>query len=105
MDDRANNYTGVSSIELFLNGASQGIYSNSSTSNNLNTWQQVTVNFQATQVLNTIKFQNATAAGDNFAGLDDVFLDIAGVPEPATFGLMTLALGSAAILRRRLIRN
>jgi hypothetical protein len=105
MDNRATSYPSPSTVQLLINGVSQGNFTNSATTNNANNWAQSTFNFTPTQASNTIQFRNATPGTDNFAGLDDVFLDVAGaagVPEPATFGLMSLALGGAALLRRRL---
>ena len=104
MDDRASSYASAGSLRLFLNGADQGSFTNTLSTNNANNWAQFTLNFTATQVSNTIQFVNNNNPADNFAGLDDVFLDEVGggVPEPATFGLMALALGGIELGRRRL---
>lgn len=93
MDNQAANYTGASSIQVFLNGSSRGIFSNNASTANFINWAQSSLTFQATQDINTIEFRNATV-GDNEAGLDDVFLDQApgGVPEPSTSILVALAL-------------
>jgi hypothetical protein len=104
MDDRASNYPLPASVQLLIGGASQGTFTNSNSTNNFNNWQQFSDSFTPLESSVSIEFRNATPAADNLAGLDDVFLDVAApvssVPEPATFGLMALALGAIPVLRR-----
>jgi hypothetical protein len=103
MDDRAFNYLVSSSVNVLVNGVSQGIFTNSNSTSNVTDWSQFSLNFVPTQVSNIIEFRNATASFDNLLGLDDVSLDAvdSAVPEPAAFGLVSLGLGAAAVLRRR----
>jgi hypothetical protein len=107
MDDRATFYTLPSAIQVFVNGASQGTFSNDNNTNNQLNWKQFSFNFAASTASNTILFQNATNLNDSEAGLDDVFIDVASppVPEPSTFGLTVSALGvlGFGVWRRRLI--
>ena len=103
MDNAAVNYPGPSVIELFLNGVSRGTFTNNASTSNAVNWTQATFTFLALQATNVIEFRNATATPDNYAGLDDVFLDFAAaaeVPEPATFALISIALLSVASVRR-----
>ena len=93
-DDRASNYTAPSQVQVFVNGVSQGIFTNSSSTNNQLNWAQFSLSFTPTVTSNTIRFQNATASSDSEAGLDDVSLDVAGsaVPEPSSVILAASAL-------------
>jgi hypothetical protein len=101
MDDRATVYPLPSSVQLLIGGVSQGTFTNSNSTNNFTNWTQFSQSFTPSTSSVSIEFRNATT-GDNLAGLDDVFLDVApgSVPEPATFGLMALAFGAVAALRR-----
>jgi hypothetical protein len=102
-DDSDPIYPNASSVEVFLNGVSQGIFSNGAdTSNDVN-WALQSLNFRASSASTTVMFVSATN-GDNFAGLDDVSLLAAptnGVPEPGTYAMVGLALAGLAALRRR----
>ena len=91
---------------MLLNGVLLDTASNNNNSPNTVNWQQYAVKFTPTIMSNTITFRNATPNGDNMAGLDDVYLDVAqeAVPEPATMVLMggsLLAIGFAKYRRRR----
>lgn len=105
MDNRDSAYSSASAVQLVINGISIDTFTNSASTDNLINWAQFSFNFTPTQDSNAIQFVNATGANDNFAGLDNVSLDVAsaGVPEPATFGIMALALGGIAAFRRRFV--
>jgi hypothetical protein len=98
MDNASPNYPSASSVLLNINGVGQGTFTNNtSTANRLN-WQQFNVNFTAPTNSTVIQFVNGTPATDNEAGLDNVSVDT--VPEPATFGFISIA-GVAALIFRR----
>lgn len=90
-------YTLASSIQLLLNGASQGTFSNNDNTTDLLNWKQFSVSFIATSSSTLVQFVNATA-GDNEAGLDNVVLNASAVPEPTTAPLLGLA--AATLLLR-----
>jgi len=109
MDNAANGYALASVLEVFLNGVTQGTFSNGNSTTNQTNWQQFTLNFTPGVSGNTtIRFVNATGSSDNYIGLDDVFLDATprnGVPEPATAGMLGAGLVVIAAVCRKSVRR
>jgi hypothetical protein len=90
MDNRASFYAQSSSVEVKLNGASQGLFTNNLNTNGQVNWALETLNFTATSTTTTIDFINATT-GDNYAGLDNVAVNaVSSVPEPSTLAFSML---------------
>lgn len=99
MDNTASTYTGNSTVSVWINGSLINSFTNGNNTSHATNWQQFALNFTPTVAVNTIEFRNATVGFDNYAGLDDVVLG--EVPEPATLGLVGLAMVGAGMLRRR----
>jgi hypothetical protein len=69
-------------------------------------WKQFTYSFTASSASTTIGFVNLDPGNDNSNGLDLVSLEVgtaSSVPEPASIGLVGLALAAVAF-RKRLTR-
>lgn len=92
-------YTLASSVEVFVDSVSVGIFTNADNSPADVNWQQFQIGFVAASPSTTIAFVNATPSGDNMAGLDDVVLT--EIPEPTTALLLGLALTGLIPLHRR----
>jgi hypothetical protein len=100
MDDTAPfNYPLASSVQVLLDGNSLGVFTNSNNLTDETQWTRFSAQFTATLASHTIEFRNATPAGDNMAGLDDV--SIAAIPEPPAFALGGIGLIATAGLIRR----
>lgn len=94
-------YTLASAISLDIDGTSVGTFSNAdNTSADVN-WKQFTYGFQATSGTTTITFYNVTPSDDMMAGLDDVVLTSAAIPEPTSLALLTFGVLGTIRLRRR----
>jgi hypothetical protein len=96
-DDSRSNYAGPSSINLLVNGSPVGTYTATASAANQISWQPFSYSFAATSGLTKITFENATPAGNNLAGLDNVTM----VPEPAEWAMMLAGLGLVALVARR----
>ena len=91
---------GPAALTLYINGQDVGVFQNDLNTNVDNiTWQLDSYQFLATGDSTTIAFQNATAIGNNYAGLDGVSLY--AVPEPATFVLLVTGLAGVLLLLPR----
>jgi len=93
----------TSTDALFINGTNVGNYENSNTDATGLNWEQFTYDFMASGSSTTIGFANRDPGGDNSNGLDLVNLEVgtSTVPEPATVGLVGLALVAIAFRRRQ----
>ncbi len=75
-----NTYSGyaipATGLELVTNGTSAGTFTNTASTPNGVNWKQFTASFTASSSLTTLSFLNATPAGGNLAGLDNVSIAI-----------------------------
>jgi len=100
--DDAPGYSHPSSITFYVNGNLVGTYTNSWNTPEQVNWRQFTYDFTAFTNLTTFAFLNSTPLGDNYAGLDNVFLrDLSLVPEPASIALFAVGILVFATARRR----
>ncbi len=92
----------TSTAGLKINGTQVDTFENSTADATGLNWQQFTYNFTATGTSTNIEFDNLDPSTDNSNGLDNVDLEVATstVPEPATFGLVGLALAAVAFRKR-----
>lgn len=85
----------TSTVELFVEGASLGLFTNA---NGAGTgrldWQQYGISFTALDSSTSIRFLNRDGSADNVNGLDNVVLAARGtnVPEPASLALCAASL-------------
>lgn len=92
-------YTTPSTVNLSINNGPLVSYTNANATPNFVNWQQFTTSFIATQPSTLLAFYNGTST-NNFAGLDNVVLTPAGVPETSTVFILTIGLvGGGALLR------
>jgi Protein of unknown function (DUF642)/PEP-CTERM motif len=97
-------YGTTSTVAVMVNGTALATFTNSCTTcTSTLTWQNFTTSFVATGPSTMVEFLNEDPTNDNSNGLDEVVLTGAAgaVPEPASFGLLTLGLSGLGLLRRR----
>jgi len=97
-------YDEAARIDLVINGGAPVTFTNSLDGGVNNTWQTFTTSFTATSTTTTIEFNN-NSGNDAYAGLDNVFLDVAATPEPATIAMMGCGLLALGLLRNRIRRS
>jgi len=73
-DDSYALYSRPSAVEVYIDGASQGIFKNDRNTANDLTWRKFRVSFTAATSATTIQFVNRTRSDDNECGLDSVSL-------------------------------
>ena len=79
-DDTQSDYPLPSSATVYIDGAPvQTFTTDGNTPDNV-TWQKFSLGFTATGRKTTVAFVNATPAGDNYCGLDDVGISPSGAP-------------------------
>ena len=105
-DNLVPNFGLNSSVQLLIDGTTQGAFTSSGRVVNDASWANFTVNFVAPTNSTSIEFLNATLTGDNYTGLDNVTLTgPAVVPvdlsEPGTLGVMAFGVGLMLFLRRK----
>lgn len=93
----------TSTVELFIEGASQGVFVNA---NGAGTgrldWQQYSISFTALDSSTSIRFLNRDGSTDNVNGLDNVVLVARGthVPEPESLALCAASLFALVLAMR-----
>jgi len=101
-DNSAPGYPNPSSIVLFIDGSPIDTFTTATNTANDVSWQHFQYDFTAASALTTIAFLNGTGVGDNYAGLDHVFLSArTSVPEPGTLGLILSGVAASFFVRRR----
>ena len=106
-NDDGPTFSQPTSVELFVNGASQGSFTNSDVTAGTINWRNYTFDLASIGGATTIGFVNRTSTNDNGAFFDNVSLVAAGtsaVPEPATWAMMIAGFGAvgASMRGRRL---
>jgi 3-deoxy-D-manno-octulosonic-acid transferase len=92
-----------STVQLSINGASVGFFTNPLALVNQVNWLQFNHQFTAPTTTTSIEFRNA-AFGNNLAALDYVTMELAAVPEPSTmivFGAFGLVISCVRYSRGR----
>ncbi len=97
--DGNGNYLLPSSLTLSIGGGTPVTYTNSDITAGTINWKYFSTSFVASSSSTSIQFNNATAIGDNYAGLDTVVLS--AVPEPATWAMMIAGFGIVGGAMRR----
>jgi hypothetical protein len=100
-DDSSPDYPLPSALVAFVNGVSQGAFSNNFNFPNRIFWQEMSFSFAAPSSTVVIGFRNATGSTDNYAGLDNVSLEPT-IPEPATFLMLVGGAALMLLIGRRL---
>ena len=96
--DLADGYHNPSSIDFYLDGVYVDTFTNSDTTSEDVDWKRFAYGFDAATNFTTFAFISATPVGDNYAGLDHVFL---AVPEPGSLALLGFGMTAFITLRRR----
>jgi hypothetical protein len=89
---------GPSALEFVLNQDAPITFTDTDAFSNDIAWKQFVFGFTATTATTTFAFLNATGAGNNFAGLDNV--DLEAIPEPGTLALFGIGFGILLLLLR-----
>lgn len=106
IDSSGVNYGISSTVEVLLDGASLGSFTNSGgdATTKIQNWKQFTLSFTASSTSSVIQFLNSDGVGDSTNGLDNVALLAQGsapVPEPATMLLFGAGIAGLAAVGRR----
>jgi hypothetical protein len=92
-------YSTPATVNLSINGGTAVAFTNSNSTPGMINWQQFSTSLLATGSLTTIAFLNGTPLNTSEAGLDNVVVVPAAVPEPAS--LLILSSGLVSILGAR----
>lgn len=84
-------------IDLSINGGPPVSFVNSAHTPGFYNWQQFTVDFTAISSSTTLTFTYGTAPPNYVAGLDNVTLDAASVPEPTSLTLLSMGIFSGIV--------
>ena len=95
----------TSSVELFIDDVSFGIFTNSA-GGATQAWEEFDLILTASDTSTAIRFINRDATNDNSNGLDNVSVVVSGtppppVPEPASLGLLALGLAAFGCATRQ----
>lgn len=80
-----------STVDLSINGGARTSYFNPTGPNNMLDWRQFNVQFTATTTATDLTFFNGSASNNFLCGLDNVSLNVVGIPEPSTILLTGIA--------------
>lgn len=92
-----------STVELFVNGSSAGLFTNSAGGATAINWQVFNTSFTATGASTTLRFINRDGPNDGVNGLDNVIVEARTgvVPVPAALPLLASGLALFGFLGRR----
>lgn len=92
-----NKYAGPATIDLLVNGTTILAATNSTLTLGSVNWEMFNASFTAAGASTQVAFMNGTPLNTSYAGLDDVSINPAAVPEPTSLALLGCGLSVAAL--------